>query len=298
MADLRAQLAESIARDQAALDAVARIEAFFGALEDAGFGVSSTVDLIETGRLKLTLSLDCPAGVIDLPDAFDLVAPARVPDFLRPVEAGGAPDAPARSRVGAPWTEQEDARIVSMRAGGATHREIAIALGRSTQAVKFRCHDALKLRIADASAAAVAAPDSVPAPAPEPETVPEAVPAAEPAAPPRDSEPVAARGEWPRRSPIAGLAANELRASHVRGHLDWLYGRCPDTKVVSQDLALVEGLVRGDAAGDVAHELGLTKAALLERWVQLRAGMPVTLGLQELLMACLRAILAELRGAA
>ena len=159
---------------------------------------------------------------------------------IKPTLGGGGP-----RNVG--WTAEEDTRVVTMRAAGATQREIAAELGRSTQAVKARIRSHLIARIEEEQASP-AISDKPPEAAPDPEP-PEAPQATEP-------QPGYTGPDEPLDNPRA-----------MRRHLERLGSTAFWTP--SNDLFLVAQVGRGRKLKDVAEDMGATKADAAARFRQL-----------------------------
>ena len=159
---------------------------------------------------------------------------------IKPTLGGGGP-----RNVG--WTAEEDTRVVTMRAAGATQRVIAAELGRSTQAVKARIRSHLIARIEEEQASP-AISDKPPEAAPQPEP-PEAPQATEP-------QPGYTGPDEPLDNPRA-----------MRRHLERLGSTAFWTP--ANDLFLVEQIGRGRKLKDVAEDMGATKADAAARFRQL-----------------------------
>ncbi len=129
-------------------------------------------------------SAPVPEGVADSGGGADMAAPAPP---AAPAPTTGTHQASFGQNA---WTEEEDARLISLVVGGmvglamgktAAIRAAARELGRPEQGTAFRCHHKLKGRLAAALAEAKAEatapsplpdPAAQPAAAPEPETAP------------------------------------------------------------------------------------------------------------------------------
>lgn len=170
--DLRGALEEQIAREQAALDFVARLERFVTALEDVGFGVIVDVRQLSGAEMQVGLQVRCPAGLVAL-SSVALVEPlaqeeaAVVAAWLQPQapapEQGDAPDLPDAqpepefepepeaplAGTAADGDPQEDAQIIEMRVQGKSLDYIAKILRRS----KTHVHARVAGPLADAIAA-------------------------------------------------------------------------------------------------------------------------------------------------
>ena len=351
--DMRGALEEQIAREQAALGFIGRLERFVTALEDRGYGVDADVCALSGAELRVNLQVFCPAGVVsvggvDLVEAAPLAASAaaavpsginpdqkaplgpleNVPDVLAGVEnvsedarivemrqAGESLDkiaaackrsksfihervtGPLMAEIAAgcahprhnlPYEDAEDAQIVALAAAGANAAAIAKAVGRTKDALVYRCKNFLAERIAAARAGGGPAVASVAEPEPEPEPVAEV--ASAPAVVPPESVPASAPAARPAISPIAGLSGDDVTDRQMQAHLAWFYGACPDPDVVASDLELVQLLLSTGSAQVVAEEFDWGKDQVVARFAALRADIPCTLRLQTRLIDALQAV--------
>lgn len=185
--DLRGVLEEQIAREQAALDFVARLERFVTALEDVGFGVLVDVRHLSGAEMQVGLQVICPAGLVGA-SSVALVEPlardeaAQQAAYLEELRRSGpagvdleqtvAPVAePEPEPEPAPETKpgfdpetkaplggitadgdpQEDAQIIEMRVQGKSLDYIAKILRRSKTHVHARVAGPLADAIAERS---------------------------------------------------------------------------------------------------------------------------------------------------
>ena len=149
----------------------------------------------------------------------------------------------------AAWTDEEDMQVVTRRAAGATQREIAAKLGRSTQAVKARIRSHLSTRIEEAQAFPTISDKPAEA-APEPAAPHPAAPQA------TEPQPGYTGPDEPLDNPRA-----------MRRHLERLGSTAFWTP--ANDLFLVEQIGRGRKLKDVAEDMGATKADAAARFRQL-----------------------------
>lgn len=245
---------------------------------DAAQPQSATGEMLGRG---LTQPMVSPPDQDDAaPDNADQGDPFAVD--LGPVELVEPEDVPAPAtadRSGLPWTEEEDQRAIELKAAGLTHAQVAEALNRPVPAVGFRIKTVLRDRIAAARDIGVI----------EQGAVHVAV------------NPAAEHLHWraPDDSTLRYLAdADALTAQDMRLHLLWLYGGKPEADALARDLELVELLVRGEGAAGAAAKLDCAKDQIIDRFQELRGGLPVTVRLQEKLLMALRDLRAALeRGA-
>lgn len=176
-----------------------------------------------------------------------------------PVAGGGAP-----SRNGLPWTEEEEARAVTLRLGGLTVPEIAAALGRTKAATVMQFSKRISAMVAKAREAIITGDDAA---APEPEPEPESA-TPERAEPEPLAEPAPAPRAAPAPAPQPAAAPVEWRASmterQIAAHLDALP---PDAFWdAARDFRLAHALWTGEAASGAAELLGCTRAEAIARW--------------------------------
>ena len=195
-----------------------------------------------------------------------------------------------------PWSDAEDDRLVEMIRGKRPYARAAAELGRSVDSVKYRCSVVLRDRIsppaheaAEPAAAKAPAPRAEKPVAPKPDPKPAPAPVARPAEP--AAVPVVPRGDV---SPMQGFEPDDVTRALVDAHLDWLYAGRPDPDLVACDLELIEMLLRGEGAHGVAEAFEWSKPQVMDRFSQLRAGVPCTLALQQHLVEALRDLDARL----
>lgn len=229
----------------------------------------------DTGR---DLPGDRPAGTPAAPPPEPAEGPLP-PDDARVTQGGAdgtepAPDAPVPPVAGggispflAPqWTEDEDARLLAMKAKGLTAAEIAGTLGRRVCAVNTRWNKVLKPRLAQARAEiagaaeetghsqAAAAPTPAPAPAKARVVPPPAAPAEVPTPP--------------------AIIRRELNALGYKR--PWTPGL---------DLKLALDVTGGASIAEIAADLGFDSRVVKDRWQALSG---IGLGMRQVLIEVLR----------
>lgn len=168
----------------------------------------------------------------------------------------------------APWTAEEERRLVQLKQQGYGWQDIAVKIGRPPEGVKFRWYSKLK-RGVDKSPEDVADPAT-----PSTTSFPAAVPTAadlslpqpvhaggmggdrEPA--PRDDEPVT-------EHPDGGVIwCKDMTRADIARHLDSL--PCREEWPVRADLMLVTAVIRGDGITGAAEQLKVSRDNALHRW--------------------------------
>lgn len=286
--DLRTELKDQIAREQAALDVIARLDRFLDALEDQGVGVFLDPPLISGAELLIRLKLVTPAGLVS----------AQVVDLVEAPEHKASVPAQklrrnARGATGPRWSAEEDAKAVQMSAAGATAREIAKALSRPVEGTKFRLANKLRIRIKSAkrlSADRVDVAEARAAHPPPPVSRQISAPIVEEPITKADAATRLAPKIKPPFSVIRGMEAGQVTSSLMRKHLEWLYHPEPNADVVGSDMQLVEMLAAGYGAQGVAEELDWPKQDVIARFEALRGGVPNSVELQARLIAALKEI--------
>ena len=305
VADIRAELEERIARESAAVAFLGELERFQRAREDHGFGIAAEIEPLAGGLLRVTLEVQCPAGMVDDPPALAVVEKGEAPKVAPPerMPAPAPAQAPFRRR---PVTAEDDDEIVRMRLEGLSLDVICARLKRSKSTISERVNGQLAARIAaqtdeprknlpwsedeDAqlvglvgggmTAAQAAREMGRPVAAVQfrcKKVLRERVRAARAAARAPAPKPVPA-ADAPDRAveklawPPDLVAACGTELGH---HLTRLYGPMPDADVVALDHKLVELLRGGHGAPAVAAEFDWDVADVVARWKALMAPFAV-----------------------
>lgn len=175
----------------------------------------------------------------------------------RPAAAGGSP---APDSVSGPWSEAEIARAREIIGRGGTNREVAETLGRHMNNVASRC-SSFRQELKRAARKPAGEGSARPAPAP-----------------------AAPRSPAPGGSSAAHVIAMAGSERQVRQRLELLGHPAPWTP--QTDLALVEGLVRGDGLSATAERIGVARDVARDRWNQLCP--EVTIANQQVVLRVLR----------
>jgi hypothetical protein len=244
------------------------------------------------GEKKIVeIETEIPAGPqdeADGPPAEEAGAPARIqgPEgaegALHPDDAPVPPVAGGGTSLQKPsaWTDDQDNRAKALRRAGKTHPQIAAALGRPVQGVKFRFSQKLN---AEMSAEDAPKPSDSEQPAPQVAAEPDAPPPA--SGPDGDGEAgslaPAAAAPAPAFDPAAPLWFRQIDAV-----LRAIGYKAPFSPGI--DLEFVERLCKGEKLAIIAADLGIDAARLKDRWVALIPDPRPTIGEQQRVLEVLR----------
>lgn len=302
ISDLAEQLAAEQSSAKARAYALQDIQNFAEAMAARGFAVGLE-QRWPGGQVVLSVDLDSltlpdlPASVEDAPGKrVDAALPVTKPVTFK------APEIARNILIGnGRWTEDDDARLIEMKAQGKTYVEIGAALGRTEKAVGLRI---VKLNKAARAAGPAPKPDPALAAAAASSSAADEAEAAAVQADPgpvvaetiaavQDPAPVAPEVEMPprpvnakERGPydvaLPGLSDAEQQVELRLRKIGYSGGMFSP----ASDMALVTVLARGDGISAAAEAAKLTQIDARARW---RALLPeVTIEGQQALLSVLR----------